>query len=192
MKYKLDDEDEVSTLLFEDINREIYIFGYIGLDTAAQTIQKIRQYESLGNDNINVIVNSSGGLEAAGWAIYDAFCLSQCKIIGMFYGECMSIATLVMQGCDTRLLSPNCRLMMHNGTIDLGSMQQDKLLKITAKELKLTTDMYHREIANCSNLSLKQVQKLCEKEGYFSAEEALKMGLADKILGQSKRSKKHV
>ena len=180
---------ETVALSYNEDSREIYIFGSIDNAVASQVISAIGQFETEGRGNIGLVMCSSGGTEASGWAIYDALCLSKCKIIGRCYGECMSIAMLVLQGCDSRLVSPNTRLMVHNGTIDLGSTSQDKISNVN-REIETMTRMYYEKLAEKSELTVDRIKKLCDNETFMSAEEALKYGLIDGILGQTKKRKR--
>jgi len=177
---------ESVSISYNEDTREIYLFGSIDGSVASQVISVLRQFENKGRGNIGLVMCSSGGSEASGWAIYDALCLSRCRIIGQCYGECMSIAVLVLQGCDSRLVAPNCRLMIHNGTINLGSTSQDKISNVN-KEIETMTRMYYEKLAEKSELTVDRVKKLCDNETFMSAEEALKYGLIDGIIGQTKK-----
>ena len=182
--------EETVAVTMDELAREVLLFGTINSEVASQVILSIRQLDRAEKKNIHLIISSGGGEEAAGWAIYDALCLTRCKVIGQCFGECMSIAALVLQGCDSRLLSPNCRTMVHNGTVAYNG-PLDKV-RVALKEENFLTQMYYEKLAEKSNLSIDKIKKLCDDETYFSAEEAIAYGLADGILGQMKKAKRKV
>jgi ATP-dependent Clp protease protease subunit len=178
--------DTVAVVLDED-SREIVLFGDIDAEIAAQVVTGLRQLDRASKANITMIINSGGGEVTAGYAIYDAMCLTRSKIVGQCYGGCMSIATLILQACDTRLLAPNCRVMIHNGSAGYSG----PLEKINAaiKEENLLTQLYYEKLAERSELTVDQVKDLCDHESYMDANVAVGYGFADGILGQTKKRK---
>jgi ATP-dependent Clp protease, protease subunit len=184
-------EEEVeSSLVTVDPNaREILLFGVVNTELATQVVFNVRQLDRGKKANISLVIGSAGGEEYSGWAIYDTLCLARSKIIGQCFGECMSIAVLILQACDTRLLAPNCRMMIHNGSLTAGSLSYEKFQALI-KEENLITQKYYEALAERSGLSTKKVIELCNQETYMSAEEAVNHGFADGILGQTKKRKK--
>ena len=175
-------------VVMDEQSREIYLFGSVDESMASQAILAIRRLDSIGTDNITLIIQSDGGDEGSGWAIYDALRLARCKIVGQCYGVCMSIMALILQACDTRLLAPNCRFMIHDGNTDYGpaSLREVRTL---LKEENILTQMYYEGLAEKSELSVDKVKKLCEDESYMDANVAVGYGFADAILGQTKKRK---
>jgi ATP-dependent protease ClpP protease subunit len=178
-------ELETVTVTMDEDSREIYLFGAINSETASQVIMALRQLDRASKKNITLVMSSGGGEESAGWTIYDALILARSKIIAQCYGECMSIAMLILQGCDTRLLSPNCRTMLHNGSVSYNGPLEK--VRGALKEENFLTEQYYEKLADRSDLSSKEVQKLCDDETYMDAETTIKHGFADGVLGQTKK-----
>ena len=191
MKKCVETEAELESVLvtMDAEAREVMMFGQISQETASRVILAIRQLDRDSKANINLIISSTGGDEGGGWAIYDALCLTRSKIIGNCFGECMSIAALVLQGCDTRLLSPNCRFMIHNGSFSIESQPLEKVRAAVGEE-NILTQMYYEKLAERSEISVDKVKQLCNNEAYMSAEVAVGYGFADGILGQTKNRRK--
>jgi ATP-dependent Clp protease protease subunit len=180
-------ELETVTVTMDENSREIYLFGAINSETASQVIMALRQLDRASKKNITLVMSSGGGEEAAGWTIYDALILARSKIVAQCYGECMSIASLILQACDTRLVSPNLRFMIHDGTCAFNG-PLDKV-RGALKEENFLTQQYYEKLAERSNLTVDEVEELCHNDTYLSAEETCKNGLADGILGQTKKRK---
>jgi len=161
--------------------REIAIFGSVSDETVCNVITALRQFDTKGKKNIGLIVSSSGGDEGSGWAIYDALRLARSKIIGQCFGECMSIAALILQGCDTRLLSPNCRFMIHDGTFATSAALTQ--VKNAVEEEVFLTQKYYEAFAERTTISLAKVIELGRKETFMSADKAVEFGFADGVLG---------
>jgi ATP-dependent Clp protease protease subunit len=180
-------ELETVAVAMDENAREIFLFGDIDSSTASQVILALRKLDRAKKANITLIISSGGGEEAAGWTIYDAICLTRSKVIGQAYGQCMSIAALVLQACDTRLLSPNCRFMIHDGTASYTG-PLDKI-NVALKEENFLTNMYYEKLAEKSELTVDKVKNLGNNETYMDANVACGYGLADGILGQTKKRK---
>ena len=182
---KCDQGAGMSNVSINEDTREIFVFGEINSNVALQVVYALRAFDAQCRKNIFLVMNSKGGSEGAGWAIFDALRLTKSKVIGQFFGECMSIAALILQGCDTRLLAGNCRVMIHNGTISFESMAQEKVKNVN-KEIEIMTQAYYNELSQRSHLTLDKIKKLCDNETYMSADSAVEFGFADGVLGLSK------
>jgi ATP-dependent protease ClpP protease subunit len=180
------DMNTVTVTMDEDA-REIYLFGAVDIEVASQVVVALRQLDRVGRGNITLIISSGGGEEGAGWTIYDALCLTRSKVIAQCYGECMSIASLILQACDTRLLSPNCRFMVHNGTCAFNGPLEK--VRGALQEENFLTLKYYEKLAERSELTIDEVKDLCDNDTYLTAEDTCKNGFADGILGQTKRRK---
>ena len=180
---------ESATVTMDAEARELFLFGPITSQVASQLILGIRQLDRAAKKNISLIISSGGGEEPAGWAIYDALSLARSKVVAQCYGECMSITALILQGCDTRILAPNCRFMIHNGMATLGTLSLEKI-RTVVKEENILTEKYYQKLSERSELDVDKVRELCDKETYMSAEVAVGYGFADAILGVEKKIKK--
>jgi ATP-dependent Clp protease protease subunit len=165
--------------------REIYLMGFVDTNSVHDCISALRQLDRSGSGAINLIICSHGGQDDAGFAIYDAIEMTKSKVIAHVYGECKSIAVLILQACDTRILAPNCRLMVHNGSVSFGSLTMPEV-KSYSKEFFDTTSNYVKCISDRTGLSIEQVQEMCDKETYMSAEVALGLGFADYVYSTLK------
>jgi ATP-dependent Clp protease, protease subunit len=136
---------------------------------------------------ITLWLNSSGGAEPAGFAAYDLLKIVRNPVTIIGTGAVMSMAALILQGGSRRLLTPECRVMIHNGTVEVETtIDQDSLAKLNS-ESKKASARYHHLLAARSGKQLKRIRELCEAETYFSAKEAVRMNLADAIVGAEEK-----
>lgn len=169
-------------VIVNEDSREIYLFGEITTEASCQCIAALRTFDAANSKPITLIINSIGGHAWAAFGIYDAICLARSKVFGQVFGEAASAATIILQACDTRLLAPNSRWMMHNpsqGSV-VGSDIRD--YRVDMKEIKYLTDLCYEKYAEKSNLSIDAIKKMCETTTYLTPEEAVRYGLADEVL----------
>jgi ATP-dependent protease ClpP protease subunit len=163
--------------------RVIYLFAdVLMLDAAAVFIAALADL-AVTPDPIRIVLCSTGGSEPAGWAIYDAIRECPCEVTIDAIGAVWSMAVPILQAADVRRMSRECRLMVHAGTVTMGSESVDqRTLVAFGAEAKRTNRRYQQVIADRTGIPLKKVAKWCEAETYFSARSALKEGLIDAIV----------
>lgn len=165
-------------------NRELYIFGPIDTETSGQFIIQLREMDKKKGP-IKLIMSSLGGEEGAGWAIYDSITTAKNDVHAYAYGECQSIATLILQACKTRLLSEHTRVMIHNGGV-AADMTTNQVIAL-AKELQTLSDMYYSTMALHSGIPEEEIEMLCQNDYYMSAETAVQRGFADGIIQKTQK-----
>jgi ATP-dependent Clp protease protease subunit len=94
---------------FSPAKRLVFIGGEIDSSASERAVKALLWLESEGDDPIHVYLNSEGGDWYEGFAIYDAIrgCKSAVTITAT--GYCMSMASIILQAGDERLLTPNAR-----------------------------------------------------------------------------------
>lgn len=166
--------------------RTIFLFGHVDGAMAMQFAIAFRTLDS-SKGTIRIILNSSGGSEQDGFAMYDMLRLARNQVVIDCYGVVQSIAALILQGAWKRRMSLECRLMMHNGTVETsGPVHQGTFVSV-ASESAYLTKRYHEVIANRCGVTPTLVGKWSDQERYFSAAEALSSNLIDEIIDSSKK-----
>lgn len=165
--------------------RIIYISGEIDSVMAHRVIMALQVLDAESGP-MRIILNSMGGDEQCGYAIYDA--ITTCKNTATVdvYGQCLSIATVILQAGSVRRISVNSEFMMHHGTVpamggDDDDVEQDKVVKL-AEELKAGNKKYYRVLAEKSKQTEDSLHKWCKQERYFTATEAVELGFADAVI----------
>jgi ATP-dependent Clp protease protease subunit len=135
---------------------------------------------------IKFIISTHGGSAHEMFSIYDVMDLvkEDCDIETIGLGKVMSAGVLLLAAGTKgkRKIGKNCRVMIHpvaGGAVgDLQDIEND------TKEIKVLQKQYIECLARETNLSEKKLRSLIKKKVncYFSAEEAIEMGIADQIL----------
>jgi len=172
--------------------RLVRLFTHIDEGSTMQTCDNLMSLDSdteaakRGDAPITIVLNTPGGEWYNGLAIYDTIksCKNHITIIGV--GHVMSMGTVIMQAADDRLVSANCRLMIHYGSDGFVGNSKDMVEagKETAFAQKKQEDMYlariHEQKPTYSRAALR---KLLSVDTYLTPDEFVKLGLADKVVG---------
>lgn len=160
--------------------RRIYLFGDVGRDMSWKALTAL-DILAQSKEPITVILNSGGGEEYQGWAIYDAFQAVPNKIKVIAYGQAMSMAAILLQVGDERLISKNLRFMIHNGSTEWGRSLHAVEVRAWGKEQERNDRRYAQVLAQHARRNIAAIERACEKETFLTAEEAVAYGFADAI-----------
>lgn len=150
----------------------------------------IRAIERMISDHpktpIEIHMTSYGGSVDAMLGLYDIIQSSTCQIKFIGRGMIMSAGTFIMAGCDERSLYPNTKIMVHQLSVDdIGGTYTD--LKITQEDLDLVQEDLYGIYADNSRMPKEFWREVCKRDLNMSAEEAIQLGLADKLIHPKKR-----
>ena len=137
-------------------------------------------------DDIELFISSGGGAVSDMFAIYDLMQLvKKNRDIATFgYGKVASagVPLLATGTLGKRHISPNTRVMLHHCSSNVSGPQPS--MRTNFEELKKVEEMMVQLLADNSKLSTEEIYEIFSSntDKYFSAEEALEMGLVDKII----------
>ena len=134
------------------------------------------------NKDIYMYINSPGGVVTAGLAIYDTMNYIKPDVVTVCMGQAASMgAFLLSAGAKgKRMALPSARIMIHQ---PLGGAQgQATDIQIQAQEiLRLKTFLTQTLADNC-NKTYQEMHDLCERDYFMSSQQALDLGLIDKVI----------
>lgn len=182
----------------DELNRRVF-FGADLLSTDPDDIGEfthcsceyaIRAIERMIADHpktpIEIHMTSYGGSVDAMLGLYDIIQSSTCQIKFIGRGVIMSAASFIMAGCDERSLYPHTRVLVHE--ISMGDMSGKYTdLGIEKEELDLIQEDLYCIYTNNSRMPKDFWKEVCKRDLIVSAEEAIQLGLADKIIHPKKR-----
>ncbi|NDD84291.1 hypothetical protein EBZ38_08480 [bacterium] len=164
-------------------SRTIYLVGEVDAGMFHRFVTAFEVMDRI-NGHIRIVLSTPGGSEPDGYAIYDMMRMSRNPIIVEGYGSVQSIGALILQGADLRLLAPECRVMIHNGSVEFGQALNTDTLVAIGKEVGRNNKRYQDVLASRSNLPSSKVKELVDQETYMSAAECVQWGFADGILNR--------
>ena len=133
---------------------------------------------------INMFINSPGGVITAGMAIYDTMQFIKPNVATYVMGQACSMGSFLAQAgaAGKRHILPYARHMIHQPSGGARGMQSD--IEIQYKEITkmkdILTKLYVKH--NTAGKTYAQLEHDMDRDTFMSAEEALAYGLVDKII----------
>lgn len=131
---------------------------------------------------INLYINSPGGVVTAGLAIYDTMNYISSPVSTVCIGEAASMGAFLLAAGQKgmRYALPNCQVMIHQPSGGFRGQATD--MEIHAKEILRQKDRLNRILAENTGKSYEEVVAATERDNFLTPQEALEFGLIDKIL----------
>lgn len=139
--------------------------------------------------DINMYINSPGGVIYSGLAVYDTMQWVNAPIATTCVGLAASMgAILLAAGAPgKRGALPNSRIMMHQ---PLGGAQgQASDIEIQAKEIIRLKRVLYEILARHTNKSVGQIERDADRDYWLSAREAREYGVVDNVLEHQQTAK---
>lgn len=132
--------------------------------------------------DINLYINSPGGVITAGMAIYDTMQFIKCDVSTVCIGMAASMGAFLLAGGTKgkRMALPNAEIMIHQPAG--GAQGQATEIEITAKHILATKEKMARIMAENTGQDFEVIMADTERDNWKSAEEALAYGLIDRII----------
>lgn len=132
--------------------------------------------------DINLYINSPGGVVSSGFAIYDTMQYVKCDVATTCVGMAASMGALLLAGgaSGKRNLLPNARVMIHQ---PLGGVRgQASDIEIEAQEILRIKKLISEVLAEHSGKAVDKVMEDTDRNKWMAAEEAQEYGLVDNIM----------
>ncbi|NUP97677.1 MAG: ATP-dependent Clp protease proteolytic subunit [Planctomycetaceae bacterium] len=137
------------------------------------------------SQDINIYINSPGGSVTAGLAIYDTMQFVTPDVATYCLGQAASMGAVLLAGGakNKRYALPNSRVMIHQ---PWGGTQGTALdMEIQVNEILKMKKTLEEILGKHSGRTPKEIAKACERDKFFSAEEAKEFGLIDHVVAPS-------
>ncbi len=171
--------DIYSRLLKERI---IFLGDSIEDHVANLVIAQLLFLESEDPDkDINLYINSPGGIVTSGLAIYDTMEYLRAPVATICIGMAASMASVLLAaGAKGKRYSlPNSRIMIHQGSGGFRGNTPDVLIQV--KELEALNQRLHEILAHHTGQPVEHIRRDSERDRFMSAEEAKAYGLIDDV-----------
>lgn len=168
------------------LNERIVFLGHEIDDVIANlTIAQLIHLESADQEkDIQLYINSPGGLVSAGLAIYDTMQYIRCEVATICIGQCASMAAVLLAAgaAGKRFALPNSRVLIHQ---PLGGLQgQVADIEIGAREMLRTRAQLDEILAKHTGQTVKKIHADTDRDNIMTADEAMAYGLVDKVMAK--------
>lgn len=147
------------------------------------TVAQLIHLESEDPDReINIYINSPGGLITAGMAIYDTMQYIRCPISTICFGQAASMAAVILAAGTPgrRFALPNSRIMIHQ---PLGGVQGQAVdIEIHAREILRLRRELNQILSHHTGQPLDKIERDTERDYFMGAEEAKEYGIIDHVV----------
>jgi ATP-dependent Clp protease, protease subunit len=170
-------------------DRIIFLGDAIEDHVANLVIAQLLFLESEDQDkDIQLYINSPGGVVTSGMAIYDTMQYLKAPVSTICIGQAASMgAVLLAAGAKgKRYALPNSRIMIHQGSGGFRGNTPD--VEIQMREMLHLTERLMRILAEHTGQTQEKVKKDSERDYFMSAEEAKSYGLIDEVFAGNTES----
>ena len=132
--------------------------------------------------DINVYINSPGGVVTAGLAIYDTMQFVKPDVATYCIGQAASMGSVLLAGGTKgkRYSLPEARIMIHQPWGGTQGTASD--ISIQAKEILRMKERLNELLAQHTGQKLERIQADTDRDFFMSADEAKAYGLVDEVI----------
>jgi len=133
---------------------------------------------------INIYINSPGGVVTAGMAIYDTMQFIRPPVSTLCMGQAASMGSLLLcaGNKDMRFALPNARIMVHqpSGGFQGQASDIERHAQDIIKMKKRLNEVYVKHTGQ----DYETIEKTLDRDHFMTAEESKEFGLIDKVIEQ--------
>jgi ATP-dependent Clp protease protease subunit len=137
--------------------------------------------------DIQLYINSPGGLVTAGLAIYDTMQYVKCDVATICIGQAASMAAVLLAAGakGKRFALPNSRIMIHQ---PLGGAEGTaKDVEILTKELLRIKHLINEILSKHTGQPIEKIERDTDRDFFMSAQEAKEYGIIDRVIMPGER-----
>lgn len=175
-------------------DRVIMLNGVVEDNMANIIVAQLLYLESESTDDISLFINSQGGSVVAGLSIYNTMQFIKSDVATYVTGQAASMGSFLAQAGapDKRFVLPESRTMVHRvssgtpgtrGSIHVQELEFEDAKRSYEESVRLNerlTALYAKH--NSKGKTVNEFHEIMRHDTFYSAEEAVEMGLADKVL----------
>jgi ATP-dependent Clp protease protease subunit len=131
---------------------------------------------------INLYINSPGGVVTSGLAMYDTMQFIKPPVSTLCVGQAMSAGSLLLTAGakDMRFCTPNSQIMIHQPSGGYQGQATDIMIhaQFTERLKRRLNEIYVRH----TGMDYDTIHNAMERDNFLTTEQALELGLIDKVL----------
>lgn len=169
-------------------DRIIFIGTPIDDDIANLVVAQLLFLEKEDPDkDVELYINSPGGLVTAGLAIYDTMQIIKPDVATICIGQAASMGAVLLAGGEKekRYALENARIMIHQGSAGFHGTPSD--IDIQAKEVLRYKALLNEILARHTGQTVEKITQDTDRDYFMSGEEAKAYGLVDSVLDKGAR-----
>lgn len=174
----------LSTLHFD--KRRLFINGEINMASACDFADNVTYLNDLSKEPIDLFISSGGGEVQAGLLMYDVIQSSPAPIRIYCRGIAYSMAAILFaSGKNGRFILPNSKVMLHEPLLSNGVGGSASSIRSISESIMEVRAKLNNILALHTGRSIEEIEDITSHDHFFTAEESVDFGLADKIVNFS-------
>ncbi len=171
-------------------NRVIFLQGEIYDGNANELVMKLLYLQSENRrKDIHFYINTPGGSVSSTLAIYDTMEMISCPVSTYCVGIAASGGSILLAGGEPgkRFALKHSQVMIHQPHGGVGGQVSD--IEIQANQILETRALLNGLLGKHCDKTAEEIGAACDRDNYFTAEQAKEFGLVDHILDKELNTK---
>ena len=168
-----------------DSSRVVFLHGEVTEQLISNVIMQLLHLANQNHNSIHLVVSTYGGSVDEMFSLYDTIKFLPCKVHTIALGKVMSAGVLLLAAGvkGNRLIGKSARVMIHPVSGGVGGTIFDVLNE--AKEYERLHELMIECLSKETKMSEKEIRVIMKSghDNYLTASDAIKLGIADKIIG---------
>lgn len=166
------------------LKRTIWLRGAIDEKASEEIVTMLLRFEGESHEEITLLIHSGGGIIEEGLLIYDVMKMLHSPIRTVAMGYIASMASILFAAGTKgrRMVLPNSRIMIHEPLIVGNQIASVSQVVGIGEQMERTKNQINQILADCTGKPLREINKDTKFDKCFTAEAAVKYGLADGIM----------
>lgn len=165
--------------------RAVYLWGVVDDKSAREVTTKLLLLEAdKPGTPINFYINSPGGVVTSGMVIYDTMKMITSPVHTICMGLAASMGSILLSGGEkgNRYIYPHGEVMIHQPSLGGYIRGVSSDLEIQAKQTQRVKQIGAKILADNCGKTVDEIMRDFDRDYWMDAEEAIKYGIADKIV----------
>ena len=154
----------------------IYLTGEVTKNSVLEIIEDMQKVK-----DCILVINSEGGSVYDALMLYDYIRTRKYNVHTIGMGLIASAAVPILACGDTRSITEEAWVMLHEGSTKLGRVTASEMQKQIVQERKLE-HQYCRLLARHSKANIEEWATICKEETYLTGKETYQLGLVDQVI----------
>ena len=175
--------DVFSRLMYDRI---VYFTGVVNDDTCNTAVAQLLYLTSVDERDINMYINSPGGSVVDGLGLVDTMNYISCDVSTLCIGMAASMGSVLLSNGakGKRFVLPHSRVMIHQVSSSQSGTLAD--LEIEIEQTRRCKNDVYKILADNTGKTFEEMEALCDRNNWFIGQEAVDLGIADKVLTKEK------
>ena len=178
----------IAAVQTEDTSRLVVLHGDVNESSISLVVAQLLHLASLSHKPISLVISTYGGSVDEMFTLYDTIKFLPCPVHTIALGKVMSAGVLLLASGEKgkRIIGKNARIMIH--PVSGGVMGNVFEVINDTKEHKRLQDQMVAAIVKETKSTKTEIEKIMKSghDFYLLPEQAVKMGIVDKIIGDCK------